>query len=343
VDPRLLALAYRQGGVFSAAQAARYGCGPNELRRLLRHMVIHSVQQGIYCPSHLIDRDALVRHRVRCAAVLLARGNPAVDGRPVLVAGSLSAAALWQLTVPRSLRDLDPKVTTVLGPGDGRTPWVPKAIHLISGDRVRRTYRRDVHVCPAALAPEDIAFRDHLPLTALARTAIDLCRHSTSWPDAVIVADSALSLGLDKVELEAAAARAAGWRGGTTALRAAAFADARSQSAAESRARALFAEHDALTGFDLQVRIGDANGFIAQVDFLFREHRTIVEIDGKVKYTDPWRTPGDVLWNEKLREDRLRDAGFEVVRVTWKQLVTEPGRVIERILAAFARAARRAA
>ena len=343
MHPELLALAHRQGGVFSAAQAAQYGCGPSELRRGLREKVIHSVQQGIYCPYHLIDGDLLVQHRVRCAAVLLARGNPAVDGRPIVVAGSVSAAALWQLTVPRSLRDTAAKVTTIVGPGDGRTPWVPRFIHLVSGDRVRRTYRRDVRVSPAALASDDIAYRDHLPLTSLARTAIDLCRHTTSWPEALSVADSALRLGVDKVDLEAAAARAAGWRGGTMGLRAAAFADVRSQSEAESRARALFLDHDALTGFDLQVRIGDANGFIAQVDFLFREHRTVVEIDGKVKYTDPWRTPGDVLWEEKLREDRLRDAGYEVVRVTWKQLVTEPDRVIERILAAFARAARRAA
>jgi very-short-patch-repair endonuclease len=177
----------------------------------------------------------------------------------------------------------------------------------------------------------------------LARTAIDVCRHASSWPDAVTVCDSALVLGLEKAELESAAVRAAGWRGGTLALRAAAFADARSQSPGESRARALFAEHDALKNFEMQVRIGDASGFIARVDFLFREHRTVVEIDGKVKYTDPWRTPGDVLWEEKLREDLLRDAGFEVVRVTWKQLVTEPERVVARILAAFARAARRAA
>jgi very-short-patch-repair endonuclease len=159
----------------------------------------------------------------------------------------------------------------------------------------------------------------------------------------VIVADSALNRGLDQTDLCAAAARAAGWRGGTLAVRAAAFADARAQSAAESKARALFADHPELGVPDLQVRIGDADGFFAQVDFLFREHRTIVEVDGKVKYSDPWGKPGDVLRDEKLREDRLRDAGFEVVRVTWEQLVRNPGRIIERNLAAFARAARGAA
>lgn len=343
MNPQLLELAQRQGDVFTAAQAAHHGYGPNEIRRLLRDQAIFPVQQGIYCVIPLTDADPLVRHRVQCAAALLARGNPTDGGRPNLIVGSLSAAALWQLLVPRGLRDTDPAVTTIIGPGTGRIPWVPRFVHLVSGDRVRRTYRRGVRISPAALAAEDIAFHDRVPLTSLARTTVDLCRHASSWPEALIVADSALNRGLEKAELQAAAARAAGWRGGTMALRAAAFADARSQSPGESHARALFLDHEALTDFDLQVRIGDAGGYFAQVDFLFRAHSTIVEVDGKVKYTDPWRTPGDVLWEEKLREDRLREAGFEVVRVTWRQLVTEPERVIERILAAFARAARRAA
>ena len=345
MNPELLALAHTQGGVFSAAQAAEYGCDAREIRRLLAAKDLASVRQSIYCLAQVVEGDPLVRHRVQCAAALLARGNPTADGRPSLVAGSLSAAAIWRPAVPRSLRaaEHDPKVTTIIGAGSGRTPWVPRAIHLISGDRVRRTYRAGVHVCPAALTPDDVTLRDRLPLTSLARTAVDLCRHTPVWHDAVIVADSALRLGLEKTALQSAAARAAGWRGGATAVRAADFADARSQSAAESVARALFAEHPSLAGWDLQVRIGDADGFFAQVDFLFRAHRTIVEVDGRVKYSDPWGKPADVLWEEKQREDRLRDAGYEVVRVTWEQLIAHPERVVERMLAAFARAARRAA
>lgn len=345
MNPELLALAHTQGDVFSAAQAARHGCDASEIRRLLSARVISSVRQSIYCLTHLIEGDPLVRHRVQCAAALLARGNPVADGRPNLVAGSLSAAAIWRLTVPQSLRDAEhgPKVTTIKGAGSGRTPWVPQAVHLISGDRVRRTYRAGVHVCPAALVSEDLALRDRVPLTSLARTAIDLCRHTTVWHDAVIVADSALRLGLRKAELQSAAARASAWRGGAMAVRAADFADGRAQSAAESVARVLFAEHAALRDWDLQVRIGDAYGVFAQVDFLYRAHRTIVEVDGRVKYSDPWGKPADVLWEEKQREDRLRDAGYEVVRVTWEQLIAHPERVVERVLAAFARAARRAA
>lgn len=341
----LLALADRQGGVFSAEQAAGFGLGPEAIRRMLRDQVLQSVRHSIYCATPLIEGDPVTRHRIQVAAALLARGNPAADGRPTLVAGSLSAAVLLGITVPRSLRGREPdaQVTTIIGRGSGAAPWVPRAIHLINGNRVGRTYRAGVHVCPAALAPEDVVIRLNVPLTSPARTASDLCRQTDVWHDAVTVADSALRHGADPSGLKAAAQRCSRWRGGRMAVRAANFADARAESAAESVARALFAAHKDLTDFDLQVHIGDADGEIARVDFLFPRHRTIVEVDGRVKYTDPWDEPGDVLWKEKLREDRLRDAGFEVVRVTWQQLITQPERVIERVLAAFARADRRAA
>lgn len=85
---------------------------------------------------------------------------------------------------------------------------------------------------------------------------------------------------------------------------------------------------------ELQVPVYDADGQLAGiVDFLFREHRTIVEFDGALKYGD--RT--DVL-AEKRREDRLRELGYEVVRITWDDL-RHPERVLAKIRAAFARAA----
>jgi very-short-patch-repair endonuclease len=88
-----------------------------------------------------------------------------------------------------------------------------------------------------------------------------------------------------------------------------------------------------------QARISDADGVIARVDLLFEEQRTILEVDGKLKYVDP--DDDQVLWREKKREDRLREAGYEVVRVTWADLMYHPERVRARLLAAFARAQRR--
>lgn len=34
--------------------------------------------------------------------------------------------------------------------------------------------------------------------------------------------------------------------------------------------------------------------------------------------------PGEVVWKEKLREDRLRALGFTLVRITWSDLMSPP-------------------
>lgn len=56
-----------------------------------------------------------------------------------------------------------------------------------------------------------------------------------------------------------------------------------------------------------------------------------------VKYSSP-----EDLRAEKAREDRLREVGYEVVRLTWADL-DHPERVRAKILAAFARSAVRSA
>ena len=77
----------------------------------------------------------------------------------------------------------------------------------------------------------------------------------------------------------------------------------------------------------------------------------VIEFDGQVKYgrsadeRDPFgrRLPGpDVLWQEKRREDRLRELGYEVVRVVWSDL-DSPRELAARILRAVERSRRQSA
>ena len=72
---------------------------------------------------------------------------------------------------------------------------------------------------------------------------------------------------------------------------------------------------------------------LAEVDFLFEESGVIVEIDGKVKYVEEADRPSkrDRLWQEKRRQERLEDLGYEVVRLTWADLVSDRGQVDARI------------
>jgi very-short-patch-repair endonuclease len=91
-----------------------------------------------------------------------------------------------------------------------------------------------------------------------------------------------------------------------------------------------------------QVRIPGSN---AVVDFLVEGAPVVIEFDGQVKYgrsvdeVDPFgrRLAGrEVLWQEKRREDRLRELGYEVVRVVWsdldspQELATRIRRAVER-------------
>lgn len=89
-----------------------------------------------------------------------------------------------------------------------------------------------------------------------------------------------------------------------------------------------------------------------RVDALLDDHPVVLEFDGAVKYRAPTgigeptgqRTgPADnPLFDERVREDAIRDEHYEVVRVVWRQLA-DPGGIHRRILDAVARCTRRAA
>jgi hypothetical protein len=61
---------------------------------------------------------------------------------------------------------------------------------------------------------------------------------------------------------------------------------------------------------------------VAVVDAWFDDAAVAVEFDGQIKYTDPWRgrSPEQVLWEEKRREDDLRALDIGIVRVAESDL-----------------------
>jgi hypothetical protein len=89
----------------------------------------------------------------------------------------------------------------------------------------------------------------------------------------------------------------------------------------------------------LQQDIFDDDGqFIGRVDFLWKEQRTIGEFDGKIKYgrlLRPGQSLEEVLFAEKVREDALRDLGWQIVRWLWADLYRR-GVIGDRVLRAFA-------
>lgn len=98
------------------------------------------------------------------------------------------------------------------------------------------------------------------------------------------------------------------------------LADGRRESAGESIV-AVRLHEIGLHGFEPQVEIVDERGnFIARTDFLHRQSRTIIEFDGRAKYTLEGRDHRREFDHERERERRLRALGYHVIRVFWKDL-----------------------
>ncbi|MDT4893624.1 MAG: hypothetical protein QOE97_2659, partial [Pseudonocardiales bacterium] len=60
----------------------------------------------------------------------------------------------------------------------------------------------------------------------------------------------------------------------------------------------------------------------------------IGEFDGKIKYDEGGMA---TVYAEKRREDRLREAGYEVVRFGWTDVQRRSQWIAARVRAAFAR------
>ncbi|SDF10845.1 hypothetical protein SAMN05660485_02552 [Blastococcus fimeti] len=74
----------------------------------------------------------------------------------------------------------------------------------------------------------------------------------------------------------------------------------------------------------LQHEVRSAGGLlIARTDFVWEEHDLVGEFDGRVKYgrlVRPGQDPGDAVFEEKRREDAVRDEGWRMTRWVWADL-----------------------
>lgn len=94
MDQRLQALAGRQHGVFSAAEAVRLGVADTELRRAVRRGCAVRVRRGAYVESG-IWRSAAPTERYRLGVLAVARTRPA-DVISHHAALAVHGLPLWQ-------------------------------------------------------------------------------------------------------------------------------------------------------------------------------------------------------------------------------------------------------
>lgn len=305
MDEELLALLATQAGVVSHQQARDLGVPATQLGPRGTTRSLTRVRAGAYALTAVYEQ-ATPRERL----ILEVGAERLVTGVDLVAVGATAAA----------VHDLP-----VIG-----AP--PPRLQLAE----RKPDRPQHHGRSTTLPPDHVIQVDGVPVTILARTAIDLAR-SRGRLAGVAALDAALHRDVSRQELEQVLAGCVRWPGVRQAREAVELADARAESPLESMGRVRFHEHG-LPAPDLQVWLGDSDGQIARVDHYWQRYRTVAEADGALKYA----TPAD-LFAEKRREDRLREAGFEVVRYTWDEILRTPEVVVARVLAAFARASRRAA
>ncbi|MDJ0338045.1 hypothetical protein [Cryobacterium sp. PH31-O1] len=255
------------------------------------------------------DLKAVEKYLLRMRAVAATR-----RAQPVF--SHQSAAVLWGLPIV------------------GR--W-PDAVHLMVGAPRSVHSKNGVIWHHDALSDEDVVTIDGMLVTSLVRTLLDLAR-TTPFLSAVasldhgttsrlILPNRSVVAGVSKEQLLDRLHQAGACRGSRAAFEAISFSDNRSDSPGESLSRGQI--H--LCRFpapDLQVTFPSVDGHNDTVDFRWiqrQELRTVKllgEFDGFVKYTRAeylrGRTIDQVVWDEKVREDRVRlTSGHGMARWLW--------------------------
>lgn len=177
--------------------------------------------------------------------------------------------------------------------------------------------RSIVHCAPL----EEIEILDGRKATTKARTVVDMGR-TASRDTAVALGDAAVRGGVSISALNIELGRARGRKGIASAREVVEMLDGRSESVGESLSRIRLL-NAGFRDLEPQVKILDVDGrTIARVDIL-AERKVVIEFDGKIKYgrsLRPDQDPGDVVFEEKKREDSVRALGYPFVRITWDDL-----------------------
>ncbi|MFC6236830.1 hypothetical protein [Longivirga aurantiaca] len=221
-----------------------------------------------------------------------------------------------------------------------RTLWLPRRpsslIHLTRGGAIERTHQ-GVRLHGSRLPEEFVEDLDGMPVTTVARTAVDVARGLT-LPDAMTVIDSAARLliqqasGEDLRVLRSVSRRAEllplalaplneafasvwTWPGTVVVRGAIELVDPASESPHESRSRGWMYEAKLpmpRTAYEVQ----GASGAWYASEFGWEKERVLGEVDGIEKYGRTGDEVTAAVRAERLRQADLQDAGWALARWT---------------------------
>ena len=272
----------------------RFGVDDRGVRRERASGKLTRVRRGCYMETdRWKELSHVERHLVRAHAVA---ANASIE--PVFT--HLTAAAFHGIPVIGAL---------------------PATVHVTVEPGMTRRNQVDLVTHSLPLARDEVVRVDGVLASSVERTLVDLAL-TTTFQSAVASMDWALARGVERDALYAELERI----NPTKRMRAAEavidFADAASGSPGESLSRA--AMH--LLGCaapQIQVPIRDQRGAIGTVDFYWPEIRLIGEFDGAAKYLRheylQEKSTGEVVYIEKVREDRMRATGRGFFRWGWAE------------------------
>ena len=288
---RLSALAARQHGVVSHRQLHTLGYGKDAIFHQARAGRLIRIHRGVYAVGHA----RLTAHGHSLAAVMACGPEALLSHR--------SAAWLWDLfpTCPST-----PEVT------------VPTRGHR------KRSLR--LHSAPS-LTPADRAIREHIPVTSLPRTLLDLAAVVPRRLERAL--EQAERLGLfDLAAIDSLLARVPGHRG-VRPLRSA-LAVHRPTAFTRSELERMF------LGLVRKASLPtpSVNAFIAghEVDMLWMDHGLVVELDGFEHHRSR-----AAFERDRERDEELKLSGLDVVRFTARRVRADPAGVASALASLLAR------
>lgn len=202
------------------------------------------------------------------------------------------------------------------------------------GRRVRPKARVRLHLLSQLDRRRDVRHIEKLPLTAPARTLIDLATTATDVELSRAVSEARALRLIRNGELEAALGRA-GARAGVARMRAYLAQETEkgfTRKEAERRMQRL------TTDAGLPQPRCNHKLLGKEVDFYWPENGVVVEVDGY-----QFHGHRSAFERDRKKDQLLTAAGYTVIRVTWRQLLHEPLRVAAVISAALAGRASRSA
>ncbi len=290
VDGRIAAFADRQHGVADYRQLGRLGLGPGAIQHRAQTGRLHRLHIGVYA----VGRRKVPRKGHWLAAVLACGPDALLSHR--------TAAALWGL-----LRDSGAAIDVTV-PGRSRRGSTGILVH-----NVRR------------LHDDDRARRDHIPVTSVARTLLDLAEGEPPRRLARAIDEAERLRPFDLRAIDELCARSKGRRG-VRPLREALLRYRPSAPVTRSELERLFVE--VCDGARLPRPA--MNLFIAghEVDAAWLEQGLVVEVDGFEFHRTRAAFEAD-----RRRDAALQRQGLRVLRVTDRRLKDDPGGVADDVRA----------